>query len=114
MDSLVTRELVDGLGTGAVATCGAAVAYVVARPRRTLAVGGLLFVLAGVVALGWWRGVPTALAVGLVGVAGATAIVGWARLPRGITAIAVLPFAWLIAEHGGLPRVGWVRVVAVV
>ncbi len=114
MDSIVSRELVDGLGAGAVAACGAAGAYFVVRPRHTLAVGGLLFALAGVVALGWWRGVPTALAVGLAGVAGATAIVGWARLPLWSAAIAVLPFAWLIAERGGLPHVGWVRVVAIV
>src|SRR5215469_7360958 len=110
MDAIVTSELVDGLVTGAVVSGATAVTHAFVRPRVAMPVGGLLFALAGVVALAEWRTVPAALVLGLAGCAIATAVVARLRIPSWCAAIAVLPFAWLIAEHAGLPRVGWLRV----
>jgi hypothetical protein len=109
---VVTREFVDGLVAGAIASCVGAVAYVSTRsPRVAVPAGGLLFAAAGVAAMASWRDIPAALVVGFVGVACATAIVSFSPLPGWSAPVAVSPFAYLIAEHARLPGVGWLRVV---
>jgi len=114
VDTITTRELFDGLVAGAVASSAGVVAYTARRGARdALPYGGLLFAAGGLAALAWWRDVPVPLVVGLLGIAGTTALVARARLPLWSAAVAVAPFAWLVAEHARLPPVGWLRVVVI-
>ena len=108
-------QFTTGIAVGVVAAA-IAVALRAATPRRPgpLPVGGILVSSGALVAIGHFRPVPAAVAVGVLGVAATSALTSLGPLPRPWAVLGSLPFAWLIAFHGGLVDLTWLRVAVLV
>jgi hypothetical protein len=108
-------QFATGIAVGVVAAA-IAVALRAATPHRPgpLPVGGILVSSGALVAIGHFRPVPAAVVIGVLGVAATSALTSLGPLPRPWVALGSLPFAWLIAFHGGLVELTWLRVTVLV
>jgi hypothetical protein len=107
-------QFATGIAVG-VAAAAIAIALRAATPRRPapLPVGGILVSSGALVAIGHFRPVPTAVLIAVLGVAVTSALTSLGPLARPWVALCSLPFAWLLAFHGGLVELTWLRVAVI-
>jgi hypothetical protein len=117
---VTAHELFDGgqFATGVavgVAAVAIAVVFYAVTPRRLtpLPAGGILLSVGALVAIGRFRSVPTAVVIGVLGVALTSALTSLRPLATPWVALCSLPFASLLALHGGLVELTWLRVAVI-
>jgi hypothetical protein len=107
-------QFATGAGVGVAAAAIAVVGYAVTPRRLTpLPVGGILLAVGALVAIGRFRSVPTAVVIGVLGVAVTSALASRRPFATPWVVLCTLPFAWLLAFRGGLVELTWVRVAVI-
>jgi hypothetical protein len=113
MDSLAVPELRTGLTAGAIAAL-VVLGMQWRRPAAPLPVAGLALAAAALASIAIDGTVPVPVAVGVAGLAAVTAAASATALGAPATAVLCLPFAWMVAVHGGLPPTTWIRGLVIV